>query len=279
MFTAAGAAPGFLSWSRSDSRDWRLESVSESTEPDVELPLPAFQACVWAVNTAAHARKSSSVRDSVRASLSRAGASDESLAGWLAADSIESATLALLRLIRTCTERSGGVPPGLPMPVDVEQDEAAQRMEAQCPMCMSTLDYALLKQAHKTSVTPLSEPDKVTVKESWNKLLAWQDMAIEAFFLRWLALCGAEQMRDLLGDFFEETPDVFFGLFDLAVRALQPHTETVAREAYRPVHPSSQREFHTVHSYMSHFARLGIRPSHWQAAAEAWLYMFSSSVP
>jgi len=72
-------------------------------------------------------------------------------------------------------------PPHLSTPSSIKNEE-------QYSLGFSDADYTLLRGAKKQR--QLTQSDMVTVKESWNKLLAWKDMAMEAMFLRWVTLCG-----------------------------------------------------------------------------------------
>ncbi len=118
---------------------------------------------------------------------------------------------------------------------------------------------------------PMTPQEKVIVKDSWNKFLAFKELSLDMFIKRLLAIePSLDQNIGVAVDLLAET---FFGLFDLTVRQLIPHTEHVLREAYRSVHSDSDLECNSVEEYGDCFASLGVRPSHWVAAREVWLWV------
>ena len=70
-----------------------------------------------------------------------------------------------------------------------------------------------------------------------------------------------------------DAEELIVGLLDGAIRAMCPHTQRVAREAYRPVQDdvhldrsrtaSLHLECETVSDYLKLFARCGVQPEAW----------------
>jgi sulfite reductase alpha subunit-like flavoprotein/nitric oxide synthase oxygenase domain/subunit len=119
-------------------------------------------------------------------------------------------------------------------------------------------------------VEPLTPQEEVLVKDTWNKALDWKDMVMQLFVERMLV--EAPELAEVLGDFGSDLSEQAFGLMDLAVRSLQPHTEVLAREAYKPVHPDPAREHDTVEAYAKLFAEIGLRRRHWVVARHVWMW-------
>lgn len=76
----------------------------------------------------------------------------------------------------------------------------------------------------------LTRAEMVIVKDTWNKLLPFHEMLIEMFFER--LLHEEPDLIEALGDAIDTVAIDFAALLDLAVRALQPQTETIPRESY-----------------------------------------------
>lgn len=119
-------------------------------------------------------------------------------------------------------------------------------------------------------VEPLTPQEEVLVKDTWNKALDWKDMVMQLFVERMLV--EAPELAEVLGDFGSELSEQAFGLMDLVVRSLQPHTEVLAREAFKPVHPDPKREHDTVEGYAKLFAEIGLRRRHWVVARRVWMW-------
>jgi sulfite reductase alpha subunit-like flavoprotein/nitric oxide synthase oxygenase domain/subunit/hemoglobin-like flavoprotein len=117
----------------------------------------------------------------------------------------------------------------------------------------------------------LTPQEEVIVKDAWNKLLAFHEMLMEMFFER--LLHEAPELIDAFGDAIDNLADDFCGLFDLAVRRLQPHTENVLRESYRNVPGLPKMECDRVEGFAALFADLGMRPRHWLTARKIWVWM------
>ena len=75
----------------------------------------------------------------------------------------------------------------------------------------------------------LSKTDLVLVKDSWNKFLAFDEMLTEMFFER--LVLDVPEIADQFGVAIDQAGVEFLKLFDLAVRAVDPRTEVVLREA------------------------------------------------
>ena len=123
-------------------------------------------------------------------------------------------------------------------------------------------------------VVALTEPEEVIIKDSWNKLLAWKELAVPMFYRR--LTHKAQELGARFEPVAEGMAEQFFGLLDLCVRNLQPHTEHVLREAYRGVHPSPEFPCDTVEKYGRLFADMGMRPSHWRVFRDALIWVLPS---
>jgi len=119
-------------------------------------------------------------------------------------------------------------------------------------------------------VEPLTSQEEVIVKDTWNKVLDWKDMVMQLFVERMVV--EAPELEVVLGEFGTELVEQVFGLMDLVVRSLQPHTEVLAREAFSPVHPDPSRECDTVEAYAKLMAEHGLRRRHWVVARRVWLW-------
>lgn len=118
---------------------------------------------------------------------------------------------------------------------------------------------------------PMTPQEKVLVKDSWNKFLAFKELSLDMYIKRLLAVApDLPQRVGLANDLLAER---FFGLFDLTVRQLIPHTENILREAYRGIHPSPELECNTVEEYGAFFAANSFRPQDWQTALDAWMWV------
>lgn len=123
------------------------------------------------------------------------------------------------------------------------------------------------------SLTPLTAPEQVLVKDGWNKFLAYQDMLIELFFER--LLHEEPELSDRFGDAIDLVPGYFAGLFDAGVRQLMPHTERTLRESYRGIYPAPPEGPKTLAGYATLLADLGMRPAHWLTACRVWTWALS----
>ncbi len=123
------------------------------------------------------------------------------------------------------------------------------------------------------NIAPLSAPEQVIVKDIWNKLLAFQDLLVEMFFER--LLHEAPELLEDFGDAVDIVPSYFAAMFDVAVRALNPHTERCLREAYRGIYPAPPEGYKTVGEYAELLADLGMRPRHWMTARRVWAWTLS----
>lgn len=94
---------------------------------------------------------------------------------------------------------------------------------------------------------PMTRQDIVYMKDIWNKCLGWIGMTgehfVESLFLR------CPDLLSIFGEIPAELAfDMFVSIIDLSVRALDPRTEVIAREAYRvmPLRPDIDAPFHTL---------------------------------
>lgn len=142
---------------------------------------------------------------------------------------------------------------------------AVERDRPQRPTLESDDDDVMLEY-----VPPLTPQEEVIVKDTWNKALDWKDMVMELFVERMLV--EAPELELVLGDFGSEMVEQAFGLMDLAIRSLQPHTEVLAREAFPAVHPDPARECNTIEAYAKLMAEMGLRRRHWVLARRVWMW-------
>ncbi|RYC68078.1 nitric oxide synthase oxygenase [Spirosoma sordidisoli] len=116
----------------------------------------------------------------------------------------------------------------------------------------------------------LTAPEKVLVKDVWNKFLAFQDMLVELFFER--LLHENPDLADRLGDSVDLVPGYFAQLFDQSVRQLIPQTERILRESYRGVYPSQPAHHQPIDQQIALLTDLGMRPVHWISARRVWMW-------
>ena len=143
------------------------------------------------------------------------------------------------------------------------------------PLIQSQFQQDEAWMAECAEVAPLSSSDEVILKDTWNKFVAWKHIGMEAFAER-LYIEEPELLATLqsLGD---EVEEIFFGLCDLAIRQLQPHTEQLGREAVCPVHVDPRVEWKTLPEYARWFADIGVKPHHWDVIRRVWLWSFRTS--
>lgn len=127
---------------------------------------------------------------------------------------------------------------------------------------------------------PLSDKDKVIISEAWNKLSPWRDLFLEAVALRWLWVTKPEaDLQRALGSRVHDLRELLLGVFDLAVRSLNPERQEIQHEAYPPVHPDPRRECQTLPEYFRLFSELGIRPQWWVALVDVLLWACDTHFP
>jgi sulfite reductase alpha subunit-like flavoprotein/nitric oxide synthase oxygenase domain/subunit/hemoglobin-like flavoprotein len=122
-------------------------------------------------------------------------------------------------------------------------------------------------------LAPLTAPEKVLVKDGWNKFLAFQDMLIELFFER--LLHEEPDLSGRFGDAIDLVPGYFANMFDAGVRQLNPHTERILRESYQGIYPAPAGGPKTPGDYAALLADLGMRPNHWLTARRVWTWVLS----
>ena len=133
------------------------------------------------------------------------------------------------------------------------------------------------QEAHSHAITAVAEvpaltrTEMVIVKDTWNKLLPFHEMLIEMFFER--LLHEEPDLVDAFGDAIDNVAMDFAALFDLAVRALQPQTETILRESYSGVPGLAKPTCGSVQDFMILFTDLGMRSHHWLTARKIWIWM------
>lgn len=122
-------------------------------------------------------------------------------------------------------------------------------------------------------VLPLTEPEKVIVRDVWNKFMAYQDMLVEMFFER--LLHEEPELLDYFGEAVELAPRYFAELFDGTIRRLNPHTERTLRESYNGIYPSLTEGPKKADNYITLLTDLGMRPKHWITARRIWVWVLS----
>ncbi|TNE48286.1 MAG: hypothetical protein EP343_16875 [Deltaproteobacteria bacterium] len=116
----------------------------------------------------------------------------------------------------------------------------------------------------------LTNRDKVIIRDTWNKFQAHQDVALEAFVERvYYEHPSLEGRMGVLGD---EAPEILFGLFDLCIRSLLPHTENLGREAAQPAHADPDIQWKTIDDYARWFAEIGCKVKDWEVIGRVWLW-------
>ncbi len=118
----------------------------------------------------------------------------------------------------------------------------------------------------------LSRVDIVVVKDSWNKFLAFDEMLVETFFER--LILDMPELAEQFGPAIDQAPAEFLSLFDLAVRALDPATEQVLREAYKSAPGAAAAQCRTIEELGAFFAAYGLTPDHWRAAERTFVWTF-----
>lgn len=152
---------------------------------------------------------------------------------------------------------------------------------AKCPVASEMIDTAELLEVHAAAekealaqamqVPELTSVEQIIVKDTWNKLLGFHEMLMEIFFER--LLHEEPDLIEVFGDAIDNVPDDLAGLFDLAVRGLNPRTENILRESYRNVPGSPNFECKRVDEFVALFTDLGMRPRHWLTARKVWVWM------
>ena len=118
----------------------------------------------------------------------------------------------------------------------------------------------------------LSKTDLVLVKDSWNKFLAFDEMLTEMFFER--LVLDVPEIADQFGVAIDQAGVEFLKLFDLAVRAVDPRTEVVLREAYARAPASRAARCETIEECGAYFSTYGITPDQWRMARNTFLWVF-----
>ncbi|WP_299132562.1 nitric oxide synthase oxygenase [uncultured Amaricoccus sp.] len=118
----------------------------------------------------------------------------------------------------------------------------------------------------------LSKIDVVLIKDSWNKFLAFDEMLTEMFFER--LVLDVPEIADQFGAAIDQAAAEFLKLFDLAVRAIDPRTETVLREAYASAPGARAARSKTIEECGAFFSTYGLTPDQWRMAQNTFLWAF-----
>lgn len=121
---------------------------------------------------------------------------------------------------------------------------------------------------------PLSPPEEVIVKDTWNKLRAWKELQMEKFLKR--LLLEEPELEYIFGETLDSISDFFFELFDCCIHQLQPETQNIIGEPLMGVPPEKEDGLDTVEDYGALFADIGMRPQHWLKARQVWMWMLPS---
>eukprot|EP00928_Gymnodinium_smaydae_P097353 TRINITY_DN8808_c0_g3_i1.p1 TRINITY_DN8808_c0_g3~~TRINITY_DN8808_c0_g3_i1.p1 ORF type:complete len:1428 (-),score=224.99 TRINITY_DN8808_c0_g3_i1:169-4452(-) len=129
------------------------------------------------------------------------------------------------------------------------------------------------------NVLPLGDEDIVVVKGAWNRTLAWKDALMEALVYRWIML--EPDVYDLLAVKFDELAHDLHIMIDKSVRALDPRTEVHHRESYTAGFPACvKRDFgDTPSEIMFHYTIMGLRPKHWAALKDSFMFAMKTHNP
>ncbi|HEY9675879.1 MAG TPA: nitric oxide synthase oxygenase [Waterburya sp.] len=121
---------------------------------------------------------------------------------------------------------------------------------------------------------PLSPPEEVIVKDTWNKLRAWKELQMEKFLKR--LLLEEPELEYIFGEALDSMNDFFFELFDCCIHQLQPETQIIIGEPLMGVPPEKEDGLDTIEDYGALFADIGMRPQHWLKARQVWMWMLPS---
>lgn len=176
---------------------------------------------------------------------------------------------AILAALANGQSQSHKAGPSQPWPAGVngEQTQTINGVPATHDATWATEAGELVENA------PLTAPERVIVRDIWNKFLAFQDMLVEMFFER--LVYEEPQLIDCFGDAIDMVPGYFAQLFDLSIRQLNPRTEQVLRESYRGIYPASAQDTGNTDEYTTLLADLGMRPEHWLSARRVWMWVLS----
>jgi nitric oxide synthase oxygenase domain/subunit/sulfite reductase alpha subunit-like flavoprotein/hemoglobin-like flavoprotein len=116
----------------------------------------------------------------------------------------------------------------------------------------------------------LTKVERVIVKDSWNKFLAFDEMLTEMFFER--LILDAPELVDQFGAAIDHAPAEFLALFDRAVRGVDRGTELVLREAYRAAPGAAAARCADIDEAGAFFATYGLTPEHWRVAGRTFVW-------
>ena len=121
----------------------------------------------------------------------------------------------------------------------------------------------------------LAPVEKVLVRDNWNKLIAQDAILIDLFFERLVS--RVPSLEAAFGLVVVQASAEFAVLFDLAVRDLAPGTEHSLREAYTVAPAARDARCRNIQECGEFFAAYGMTPQTWEAAREAFLWVFSKA--
>ncbi|KAJ3013393.1 UNVERIFIED_CONTAM: hypothetical protein HDU68_000713 [Siphonaria sp. JEL0065] len=112
--------------------------------------------------------------------------------------------------------------------------------------------------------TSTSKIDHVLVKDAWNKALPWVAMLGESLVIP-------------RGPFFPAIQKYLVAIIDIAVRALNPFTEVIAREAYGPISQKPHQRYTTFEGLALFFCAIGFDIRVWSMAKESFCWAISQT--
>ncbi|KAG5192610.1 nitric oxide synthase [Tribonema minus] len=118
---------------------------------------------------------------------------------------------------------------------------------------------------------PLTDVEIVIVKDSYNKMLAWHEIAMEYLAERFFFLYP--EMATQFGPAADNFQEQMMAALDGCVRTLHRHTEEIGREAYRSVleGAAAAKWTHAGDDFFRIFAELGLQAKHWETLRNLWV--------
>lgn len=130
----------------------------------------------------------------------------------------------------------------------------------------------LMRRPKTAGETALSSVDRVLVRDAWNKFVTQDTMLAPLFFERLIML--VPELESTFGLAAVQAPAEFLQLFDLAMRSLEPASETVLREAYHVAPTAREARCRSLYECGTFFATYRMTAETWGAARQAFLWAF-----
>ncbi|KAI9342808.1 hypothetical protein BDR26DRAFT_965659 [Obelidium mucronatum] len=150
----------------------------------------------------------------------------------------------------------------------IEIDEASP---TKCPFASGAIynPHAFTESANT------SKTDHVLVKDAWNKALPWVTMLGECLVQRMLD--RQPKLFDQWGPYFPAIENYLVVMIDVAVRALNPFTEVIAREAYGPMCQKPHQRYTTFEGFALLFCAIGFDAKVWAIAKESFCWAIAQT--